>query len=327
MVNGVSMRRSRVEVGSSERAVRTRPSVREAMLFDIRSPETDDDFVVLSKRVSMFTYAPWLLAATHLIIGALLVLRGLDNASWGAFLLALFPLGLALTVDIVAAGILFYRRRLGISPQAVGRLMLLYIGGTGILWMLFGAAAWGGSSLVDSSFLPLALGAGLAVKAMVCLGSPPLTIINGLMAAIGTVVFARDLLIGNAIPLIAVLVISYSIAISREMLASSRHRLQLEWQANKALNFVAEFEASGRGWFWETNAAGTLSYISRQRPADVKTNPEAPLRRQFTDLLSVRSRTWWSDRPAPKMSTGRCPAIRSSMNMGASWAFAGSAPT
>ena len=63
----------------------------------------------------------------------------------------------------------------------------------------------------------------------------------------------------------------------------------LEAQARKALQFVDEFENSGRGWFWETNNLGTLSYVSQQLADDFKCSPEDLLGRQFTDLLSVDS--------------------------------------
>ena len=72
--------------------------------------------------------------------------------------------------------------------------------------------------------------------------------------------------------------------------ASHRRRPQaarLEAQARKALNFVDEFENSGRGWFWETDPLGTLSYVSQQLADDFKCEPDALLGRQFTDLLSV----------------------------------------
>jgi diguanylate cyclase (GGDEF)-like protein/PAS domain S-box-containing protein len=50
---------------------------------------------------------------------------------------------------------------------------------------------------------------------------------------------------------------------------------------------VDEFENSGRGWFWETDYAGTLSYVSRQLAEDFQCEPEELLGRRFTDLLSV----------------------------------------
>ena len=71
------------------------------------------------------------------------------------------------------------------------------------------------------------------------------------------------------------------------MIATGRIRLKLEAQARKALHFVDEFENSGRGWFWETDSLGTLSYVSQQLADDFQCDPEALLGRQFTDLLSV----------------------------------------
>ena len=68
---------------------------------------------------------------------------------------------------------------------------------------------------------------------------------------------------------------------------AGRRRLAIEWQAKKALNFVDEFENSGRGWFWETDALGTLSYVSGQLAEDFDCEPQALLGRQFTDLVSV----------------------------------------
>jgi diguanylate cyclase (GGDEF)-like protein len=81
--------------------------------------------------------------------------------------------------------------------------------------------------------------------------------------------------------------IVYSAAITQKSLFEGRRRLALEWQAKKALNFVDEFENSGRGWFWETDSLGTLSYVSRQLAEDFQSEPEALLGRRFTDLLSV----------------------------------------
>src|SRR6185503_14893035 len=79
----------------------------------------------------------------------------------------------------------------------------------------------------------------------------------------------------------------YCIAGIRQIIATGRIRLRLEAQARKALNFVDEFENSGRGWFWETDSLGTLSYVSQQLAEDFQCDPEALLGRQFTDLLSV----------------------------------------
>jgi diguanylate cyclase (GGDEF)-like protein len=83
------------------------------------------------------------------------------------------------------------------------------------------------------------------------------------------------------------MLLAYSIAGSRAAIAADRRRLAVESEARKALNFVDEFENAGRGWFWETNPGGTLSYVSQQLADDFSCDPAQLLGRQFTDLLSV----------------------------------------
>ncbi|MEO8547904.1 MAG: EAL domain-containing protein, partial [Sphingomicrobium sp.] len=81
--------------------------------------------------------------------------------------------------------------------------------------------------------------------------------------------------------------IAYSVAGAQTVIAAGRKRLNLDAEAHKALTFVAEFENSGRGWFWETNSEGTLSYVSQQLADDFQCERQALLGRQFPDLLSV----------------------------------------
>ncbi len=67
----------------------------------------------------------------------------------------------------------------------------------------------------------------------------------------------------------------YSVANTREI---HRRGTLAVWQSSgrrrKALNFVDEFENSGRGWFWETDLLGTLSYVSQQLADDFQCEPE-----------------------------------------------------
>jgi diguanylate cyclase (GGDEF)-like protein len=279
------MRQTPTDVAKAKGSTIARASVREAMTFDVLPTQTDDDRTVQAKRIATWAYAPVLLAATHFIVGLILLVRERDNMDGVQLLMAIIPVLVVLMLDGAAGFLLFMRSRIGLSPVTTARLILGWFSLTGALWLVFGNAAYGG--LQDGSFLPLALGAGLAIKAMLSIGCPPAAIINALLAAIGVHIFSSDPLLRAAIPLLGLLTAVYSIIITRMMIAGSRRRLALDWQAKKALNFVGEFENSGRGWFWETNAAGTLSYVSQQLADDFRTSPEALLGRQFTDLLSV----------------------------------------
>jgi diguanylate cyclase (GGDEF)-like protein len=153
------------------------------------------------------------------------------------------------------------------------------------------SVASGNLQLRDAGFVTLAMATGLFVRSIVAVSSPPLAIINAAVAIVATLLFSRNPATSFAIDALAVVMIAYSIANTRETLARGRRRLAVEWQAKKALNFVDEFENSGRGWFWETDSLGTLSYVSQQLAEDFQCQPEALLGRKFTDLLSVDHET------------------------------------
>ncbi len=119
----------------------------------------------------MWAYAPMLLAATHFIVGLILLVRERGNMDGDQLGMALAA-GRAGAAAGRGAGLLLdLRDPLRLTPVTTARLMLGWFSLSGILWMLFGSAAYSG--LQDKSFLPLALGAGLAVKAMLSIGSPP----------------------------------------------------------------------------------------------------------------------------------------------------------
>ena len=128
---------------------------------------------------------------------------------------------------------------------------------------------------------------GIAMGAIVSIGSPPLALVNTIVSAVAALVLANSELIPAGVEIISLVLVTYSIAATRKVIATGRARLKLDAEARKALRFIDEFENSGRGWFWETNAEGTLSYVSRQLADDFECEPAELLGRQFTDLLSV----------------------------------------
>jgi diguanylate cyclase (GGDEF)-like protein len=77
------------------------------------------------------------------------------------------------------------------------------------------------------------------------------------------------LLINSGQPLIAILgvaslfFLALSVTRARDSIFAAQQRLAVERDALKARRFVEEYEASGRGWFWETNAVGQVTYLSR----------------------------------------------------------------
>ena len=263
-----------------------RASVGEALWFDVRSSDSAGDDSLLASRVSGLDHAAIILAATHLLTGvAFLIMHGSEPA--GQIFSSAVPLILVLLLDVVAAAALHFRDRFGFKPNAVFRGMCSYMIAIGLLWTMVGLQATGPSHADHSALTFVMIAGGAAMAAIVGANSPPLAIVN-----VGTLIFGAVVLSGSpyvigATVLLSSVMIAHSIISARQVIAAGRRRLNLDAEARKALNFVDEFENSGRGWFWETNAEGTLSYVSQQLADDFGCQAPELLGRQFTDLLSV----------------------------------------
>jgi diguanylate cyclase (GGDEF)-like protein len=269
-----------------DRLTAARISAREALTFDIREHESPTDQTLIERRVGSWSYCPWLLLASHVIVGISLLLQQRPSASADVLAMIFVPLTLSMIVDVLAGLALRHRRRLGLAPHSAARLMTGYIAATGVLSML-GSAACSALHVSDPSFVTLAMATGFFVRSIVAVAAPPLAITSALVACLSTLLFSSDPVLSFSVDSLAVIMAIYSTAVTRKAIAGGRNRLALEWQAQKALNFVAEFENTGRGWFWETDSLGTLSYVSHQLADDFQCEPEALLGRQFTTLLSV----------------------------------------
>jgi diguanylate cyclase (GGDEF)-like protein len=261
-------------------------SVREALLFDVRDHESSADMTLIERRVGSWSLAPWLMLTGHIILATSLLLQDRPPASRAVLAMVFIPMGLSLLIDVVAGVLLQFRQRLRMAPHTVARMMCGYLATTGVLWTL-ASAGTGAMQIRDVAFVTLAMATGFFVRSIVAVAAPPLAIVNAAVAILATVLFSRNPLVSFAINSLAVVMVVYSTAVTRRAIAGGRRRLAIEWQAKKALNFVDEFENSGRGWFWETDPLGTLSYVSQQLADDFQCEPEELLGRQFTDLLSV----------------------------------------
>jgi diguanylate cyclase (GGDEF)-like protein len=282
------MRRARFAVSDGE-ALYERASVRDALTFDLSAPDTSDDDSLAAERIAMFELAPLLLGATHLVWGLACFLVHPISIFAPIECNPLVPLLAVGAVDAVAFFSLKYRRKLGLSPRAMSIGMCGYTGVSGALWLVYGLTLACTLHASSIGFIALAFGAGLGAATIVSISSPPVAITNSLVAITGSLAVTDRPEVLAGIGFLAIINIAYSVAGARTVMTNARARLRLEAQARKALQFVDEFENSGRGWFWETNNLGTLSYVSQQLADDFKCNPEELLGRQFTDLLSVDS--------------------------------------
>ncbi|NUS99579.1 MAG: EAL domain-containing protein [Sphingomonas sp.] len=268
--------------GAPERA-----SVREALWFDVKTPESNDEASLADWRVAGMAHAAVLLGITHLLIAAACAVLLNSGGSGLSVDNPMIPAGLALALDAGTATMLFMRKRLNFAAHTIARGLCVYVGLAGLLWTWFGQTVADDTFVAQIAAAPIAMSAGIAMGAIASIQSPPLILTNMLVSAFAAMTLSSSPLIAAAVVALSLVLVGYSIAGARGFIAAGRRRLNLDAEARKALNFVDEFENSGRGWFWETNAEGTLSYVSQQLADDFRCEAPELLGRQFTDLLSV----------------------------------------
>jgi diguanylate cyclase (GGDEF)-like protein len=244
---------SRVNAGSAEGG--EAPSLAALLAFDFRAPASEDDGRIAADRARSLSVALPLLAASHLLWSGLLG-YGLWRA--GA---TLSPAVMALlgAVFVLDAGLILGSR--AAPPHRLIRLTALHTAASAFLWAAAAALA-NGATGSPAVMVRAAVVAG-AAACLPCFFPVPAILILG---CVGTclVAFAAGiepslLTVGAAAGLFLSLV---SISRAREAIAAARHALGLEAEAKKARRFVTDYEESGRGWFWETDAEGALTYAS-----------------------------------------------------------------
>ncbi len=281
------MRRSRFAKAIEVNEVPERASIRDALWFDVTKPETSDEESLCEWRVAGLEHAPLILGVTHLLITVACLFLSLNRSYSNFSDNPLIPSSLAIAVDCAMAALLFTRKRLDLAPHTVSRILCAYLAVSGVLWTWFGYTVADDTFVTPLAAAPIAMAAGIAMRTIVSISSPPLAFVNMVVSISSAVLLAGSPLVPSGVAILSLVVFASSVAGARSFIANGRKRLRLEAQARKAQHFVDEFENSGRGWFWETDYMGTLSYVSQQLADDFQCEPEALLGRQFTDLLSV----------------------------------------
>jgi len=281
------MRRSRFAAARDFNDGNSTVSVRDALLFDVVMPATREELALAEWRVSGMQPIALLIGATHLLLT--LTCIALSPTLTGHTLVdnPLIPSTLAVLIDVVAASALFARSRNAIAPHHVVRALCFYLAITASLWMWFGVTVSDDVFSVPIAAAPLAVASGIAMGAIASVNSPPLAVLNMVLSILAAACLASSVMIPAGVGILSLVLVAYSVASTRSFIMTGRKRIRVEALARKAQNFVDEFENSGRGWFWETDHLGTLSYVSQQLADDFNCEPDALLGRQFNDLLSV----------------------------------------
>ena len=254
-------------------------------LFDLRPARQPDDERIAHERIRGLTNTGPYLLASHLICAIVLTIHAFrvrgDNP-----LAVVLPL--AGIVVLAALSTLLNRRRTKqMRPHRVVRLWGAFTIAIGALWAVvigFGLPSPGDAvpPIIAASLLGAFC---LTVAAFI---SVPSLLLISYAAAVGSVLlFSRDPQILGLLVAFGGCLLGASIFGARGALIAAGRQLANEYQAKKAARFVAEFEQSGRGWFWETDAGGALTYVSTQLADDLKRNAADLIGTQFVDLLGV----------------------------------------
>ncbi|TFI59023.1 EAL domain-containing protein [Sphingomonas parva] len=246
--------------------------------FDVAAPASSQDRKVAADRADGVAVSVPFLIGSHLLWVALLV---------GTFLIEGRPLGLlpAPLGGLVLADLCLWSlfRRPSLAPHAKLRFACLHslvVAGL-VFWALSMVTA--SDSLAAKAALVAALGAGIAAYFTV-----PLLLILACAATVCGLAFASA-----AAEMICVAAAATSflvfLGISRagDLITTAREQLAAQWELSKARRFVSEFEECGRGWFWETNADGLITYLSADLAREIAGDPDAVIGSRFETLLRV----------------------------------------
>ncbi|HEY0130342.1 MAG TPA: EAL domain-containing protein [Allosphingosinicella sp.] len=261
----------------------TAPELAELLLFDFTPAADEDDHRAARERARTVQLSLPLLAGSHALWSAVLI-GGLAASGATSGLAGLA--GLLLAILLLDGALWLGLGRLKLRPYQAMRLTSLHGAATAALWL---AAALLVAPEAQTLLVKAALVAG-AGSAIAVFFTVPLLMILAVCTTflVATSMPSKEpvLAIGGAFGLF---LLCLGVARSRQFLFAARQRLALEWQAEKARRFVADFEASGRGWFWETNADGALTYVSEPLAAHLGLAAPELIGRRFEDVLLLDS--------------------------------------
>lgn len=164
------------------------------------------------------------------------------------------------------------------------------------MWLMCGLAFAAGAStdilvhampeaLINPAMSQLIVQYALALLAMCVFGHQR---VLGLLYFLGAGIFSIGLHSGNELTLFCAIILA--MALSTVLQAKfDRQRLvamQLDEASSKrAQRLLTDYEESGRGWFWETDRTGALSYISGSLSRSMRLTAEELTGRQLTELV------------------------------------------
>jgi diguanylate cyclase (GGDEF)-like protein len=270
------MRKGRFAGFSDDNPEAVRPLGPAALIaFDLQTADPADIPIATERGRALATAIP-ILACAHLLWG-LLVVRAAGPV-------AAVPLAFVLLLDL---GLWLYASRQD-RPHRLVRVAALHSLAVGALWAVAAAIAMAGPA--SGSMLlrfSLVAGAGASIPSLFPI---PLLLILACGATLGILpIFPAPEPLALPGTLLVGLLVWLGLARANQFIFVARQRLARERAGERAQHFLADFEESKRGWFWETNADGILTHVSDQMAAQLGTPAAEMVGRRFEELLIVRS--------------------------------------
>jgi diguanylate cyclase (GGDEF)-like protein len=254
------------------------------LLFDFQAAEDSYDERVAWERVRSLAWSAPFLTIAHLVCGAALVHGLLFTLPFHALLPVILPLVSLLLLDLRLWALTSRRNMADRRPHGVIRLTAAYAVLGAVLWAtVIGIVAhiW---VVAGSAEVAAALAGGMAATVAAFIAIPGLVVIACLAAVVASALFA-DPAMTAMIAFFGAMMCWLSLFRARDALLGAHRRMLADWQADRAGRFVAAFEQSGGGWFWETNAEGRLTYVSAPLVEAVGRPASDLIGRCFSDLV------------------------------------------
>jgi diguanylate cyclase (GGDEF)-like protein/PAS domain S-box-containing protein len=256
----------------------------DVFLFDVRASRGEDARLA-AERIRSLSAAGLYLVASQTICAIVLSLYALDPGFTGNPLAVLSCVGTVVALSLAAWLFLSRKRSKHLAPHFVVRLWGVLTLAIGALWCLLLAVGLGDQAPPDVVYASLF--AAFAFTIVAFMPVPILMVASCFVALIALFLFSDDRQLLGLIAAFGGCLLMASIFGARGALIAAGRQLMSEFQAKRASRFVTEFEQSGRGWFWETDADGALTYVSDRLAEDLGCAPGDLAGKEFITLLGL----------------------------------------
>lgn len=258
-------------------------SLRRLLFEDFRRHDDDREEEAARERLHALAPVPGFLLIIHLVCAGAVVAGLPASAEAGSGAAAV--LIAALWLDALLWTLQRWRPVTAMAPPTAMRISAGYT--------LAAVAAWTAAAVIavpadgGNALLTVGFTAGVFAVPLAFMMFPGLAAFSAAAAVAGSLLLWHNPAASAAAGLCWLCVLRLSLVRSADRTLRIKRRIAMDWNAQRASRFIEEFEQAGRGWFWETNARGGLTYVSDQLAADLLTNARKLLGQPLAELVAA----------------------------------------